>query len=389
MKNEKMIKNAISIKQFIKINALNGMKLHVKTLQKNDNRFNADEKTAFAILELEDGSTETINVSKELIPVIESNTIDVTKLFVGTLHGREIVFCKDEVFLKADNEENTITKIAAKINPVYITKHNSKKLLKQFDIKNSVVNEFVSEIEFKWFHEYEVKHLLALRLLYSDLNAFLKKYNKINTIDTFTYFQEGNKPSFHNSTACKYLYSSFSNFKITREMRRKKIVEKVREWYKEQRFKYNIENELDREIIISNCKLKFGLNEIPEFVHYVSKGIEENANYNIETVKERLENTIKNANYFYESDNDNKSILDKYGKLIYFDNYEFCGLDKISEENHSVLKEFAQDYKSKVAYWLSEYYRIKFNKNIEFEGSLLEKLGFQECSICSNDGVWV
>ena len=97
MKNEKMIKNAISIKQFIKINALNGMKLHVKTLQKNDNRFNADEKTAFAILELEDGSTETINVSKELIPVIESNTIDVTKLFVGTLHGREIVFCTIDI----------------------------------------------------------------------------------------------------------------------------------------------------------------------------------------------------------------------------------------------------------------------------------------------------
>lgn len=272
-------------------------------------------------------------------------------------------------------------------NKVYITKHNSKKLLKQFDIKNSVVNEFVSEIEFKWFHEYEVKHLLALRLLYSNSKAFFKKYNKINTFDTFTYFQEGNKPSFHNSITCKNLYSSFSNFKITPEMRKKGLTEKVRDWYKEQRFKYNIENERDRDIIITNCKLKFGLHETPEFVHYVNKGIEDNANYNIETIKERLENSIKNANSFYESDNEIKLILDQYGKKVYFENNEFFGLENAPTKSHIVLKEFAEIYKSKVAYWLAEYYRIQFNKEIAFEGNLLEKLGFQECSFCNGNTV--
>ncbi len=267
---------------------------------------------------------------------------------------------------------------------VFITTFNSKRILRQFDIENSTLNELITEIEFKWFHEYEVKHLLALKNLYIDINKFLMMYDRIKNQDTLTYFEEGNKPAYHKSLTCQKLNSSFNNFRFTKEMKERKIENEVREWYKEQKKKYNIEIKKDRDIIISNCKLKFKLNELPEFISYDNSGYEKIINYSLEEIKKILNNAISRTNYYYQSNNEIKEILDKFGSLVYLEDYKIKGIEIIPVHSRYIIEDFVRNYKSKVAYWLGEYYRVAFNKNIEFNGQILETIGFQECSMCDN-----
>lgn len=268
----------------------------------------------------------------------------------------------------------------------FITAFNSKRILKRFDIKGSVLNDLITEIEFKWFHEFEVKHLLALKSLYSNIDKFLVTYKKIENQDTLTYFEEGNKPAYHKSIACQRLNSSFNNFEFTKEMKIKGIEMQVREWYKEQKKIYNIEIEKNREIIISNCLLKFKLTEVPLFVNFNNGGYEEIKNYTLEEIKNRLNNVIKNANYYYKNAEKNvQDIIDEFGIKVYLENYVIKGIEAVPVDFHEVIIDFVRNYKSKVAYWLSEYYRITFNKNIEFDSKILEKIGFHECSNCSSE----
>lgn len=267
---------------------------------------------------------------------------------------------------------------------VFITAFNSKRILKQFDIENSKLNELITEVEFKWFHQYEVKHLLALKYLYSDINKFLMMYDRIKNQDTLTYFEEGNKPAYHKSFTCHKLNSSYNNFRFTKEMKERKIENEVREWYKEQKKKYNIEIENDRDIIVSNCKLRFKLNEIPEFISYDNSSYKIIRNYSLVEVKDKLNAAINAANIYYKSNVQITEVLDKYGAQAFLEDNKIKGIEFIPEQSRYIIEEFIRNYKSKVAYWLGEYYRVTFNKNIEFNGEILEMIGFQECSACRN-----
>lgn len=268
---------------------------------------------------------------------------------------------------------------------VFITAFNSKRILKQFDIENSKLNELITEVEFKWFHQYEVKHLLALKYLYSDINKFLMMYDRIKNQDTLTYFEEGNKPAYHKSFTCHKLNSSFNNFRFTKEMKERKIENEVREWYKEQKKKYNIEIENDRDKIISNCKLRFKLNEIPEFISFDNSSYDKISNYSFLEINDKLNVLINEVNDYYNSSTKVKDILDKFGSQVFLEDNKSVGIEKVPKEYHVEINYFLKKFKSKIAYWLGEYYRVAFNKNIEFKASILEEIGFRECSTCKNE----
>ena len=53
-----------------------------------------------------------------------------------------------------------------------------------------------------------------------------------------------------------------------------------------------------------------------------------------------------------------------------------------SDDIKFVLREFEENYKAPLTELLQTYYRIKYNPDLEFEQSVLEKLGFRKCSFC-------
>lgn len=91
--NGDVFENTITVEQFKRNNALKGMKLLVKTLQKDGTKLKKGDKTAFAVLELEDGTAESIAVSRNLIKAIEDKQVP-SDLYVGMLKGTttEVVY---------------------------------------------------------------------------------------------------------------------------------------------------------------------------------------------------------------------------------------------------------------------------------------------------------
>jgi len=88
---ESIFENILPIAKFKEVNNCS-VRLLVKTLTKNGKTLKIGDKTAFAVLTLDDGSAESIAVSRKLIPMIESNSIDASTLYVGTQDDVEIVF---------------------------------------------------------------------------------------------------------------------------------------------------------------------------------------------------------------------------------------------------------------------------------------------------------
>ena len=60
----------------------------------------------------------------------------------------------------------------------YITKFNSKRIIQDLDLKNFDVSGEIFRIEFKWFNNYEIKELLAFKMLFANPEEFFKLYIK-------------------------------------------------------------------------------------------------------------------------------------------------------------------------------------------------------------------
>jgi hypothetical protein len=87
----------------------------------------------------------------------------------------------------------------------YITNSNSKRIVYKLDLENIDVNEEIFHIEFKWFSKYEIKGLLAFKLLFQNPEEFFRKYKPRKAIDTKQYVFEGQASAHHKAEKEKAL----------------------------------------------------------------------------------------------------------------------------------------------------------------------------------------
>ena len=135
--------------------------------------------------------------------------------------------------------------------------------------------------------------------------------------------------------------------------------------------------------------MRFNLSVRPEVVDYNNSGVETVDNLNLEELDKRITELITNANNFYISNLKNKIILDHFGKFAYIYRNKKIPTPNNSgysnEDIWAILKIFDETYKTPIIKLLREYYRIKYNPEIKFEGKLLEQLGFKNCNQCQSD----
>lgn len=269
----------------------------------------------------------------------------------------------------------------------FITNSNAKSIVYNLDVNTIDVEGEIFRIEFKWFSIYEVKGLLAFKLLFEDPEKFFQQYKKRKAIDTKQYIFEGKLPSYHLKPNCERLLSRFHNYKIPDEIKAQgdgKIAE-FRLWFAE-----NMDSlEKDPAFFLERMRMRFNLSVRPEVVDYENSGVETVENLNLEELDKRISELIENANHFYISDLKNTTILNHFGKFAFIyrtrksPNPNNSGYS--DEEIWKVLQKFDNTYKTPIITLLREYYRIKYNPEIKFEGKLLEQLGFQPCNQCEND----
>lgn len=267
----------------------------------------------------------------------------------------------------------------------FITKHNSSKLVFEMDKVDVDINQEIFRIDFIWFGDYEIKEILAFKQLYKDPDNFFKYYKKRKPVDTKTYVYEGKYPAYHKESDCPRLTSSFTNVRIPEEIKKRgdEEIQKFRNWYKEN--SYLLEND-KIDIFLERMRLRFNLERVPEQVDYDNSGVESHESLELDELDLRIERLISNANDFYLRSYKNTTILDNFGKISfiykgkkppYNNNTQYS-----NEEIWEVLKDFEENYKANIKHLLKEYYRIKYNPELEFDGTILDQLGFQKCGYC-------
>ena len=269
----------------------------------------------------------------------------------------------------------------------YITKANAKRLVNNLDISTIDINKEIFKIEFKWFNDYEVRNLLAFRLLFENPIVFFEQYIVRKAVDTKQYIYEGNLPSYHYSSDCGRLRSTFNNFKIPEEIKCQgdnKIAE-FRIWFIE-----NIESlENNPDFFMERMRMRFNLEVRPEAVNYSNSGVNDFYNLNLNELESQITSLIIRANEFYTSSVEIQVILSNFGKISYIyknkksPNHNSTGFSNSAIWN--VLEKFDINFKEPIIQQLREYYRVKYNPEMKFEGELLSQLGYKLCKQCEKE----
>lgn len=271
---------------------------------------------------------------------------------------------------------------------MYITRFNANSVIHNMDIDDNIhfLDREIYKIDFKWFNKLEISTLLSFKHLYKDPAEFFEKYKKRDSSDTKVWVYEGLAPSYHHSLECERLNSDFTNYKIPKEIKVKGdvAIQEFRFWFKSNQHLLETASDL----FFDKLKWKFNLIENPESYFKKNSGIEEKVNLSLDDLEKRIEKIISNANTYYLNNYENKIILNEYGKISYISNQ-----DKLPDNFYNktpypiglvleVLKKFENSFKVPLKFLLNEYYRVKYNPNLKFEGRLLEQLGFKSCTSC-------
>lgn len=282
----------------------------------------------------------------------------------------------------------------------YITKSNANKIISGVDLKAVEFSGILYKRPVYFFNELERNRLLAFYNFYKNPGLFTQKYQKIESKDNFEFLWEGGMPAYHKDNSCEKIHSSFRNFRIPEKIRNQghDAVLKFKKLAKEAN-KNNVLNE-NSAAFMESMRIEFNepyLSEI-EPVKYDNSGQDFIENIRLEELENKIDELFIGVNKFI-CDKD-----DYVHKLItWYDKYTYCAtkglpfpqgahpfdekLGTSEDELRMILKSFENKFKVPIANLLKEYYRIRFNPDLLFEGELLEQLGFKKCSFCFDENL--
>ena len=130
----------------------------------------------------------------------------------------------------------------------------------------------------------------------------------------------------------------------------------------------------------------FGVRISLEEIVKVNSGISSTINWDLGTLQDELNEKIKEAGRYYYKSPKHTKILKQYSKYSFLGNYSeplYSNNTGYSDEKvKELLRDYEENIKKPIINMLYDYYRVKFNPDLEMEGYLLEQLGFRACSHC-------
>lgn len=126
----------------------------------------------------------------------------------------------------------------------------------------------------------------------------------------------------------------------------------------------------------------------PKSIEHSNSGVEIKDNYSLEELEKKIDSLLIAAGKYFNENPKLQDIIRRYQK------WTFLGYvnEKIQNNNtflndkelKSFLKDYDVSFKMPTKTLLEEYYKVKFNPQMEFKDTLLEQLGFKPCSSCYN-----
>ncbi len=305
----------------------------------------------------------------------------------------------------------------------YITKSKYNKIIRSIDcsrmpdLKGSI---YIEPIYF--FSKFEEKKLLYFQLLLRTPERFFEVYQKYPIKkDTYTYVYEYDDayPAYHCDIDCPHLTSDFENYKIPELMqvlfkhksnsensgdsRYQKYIEEFRDWFKNDLDPKLFENDDNQDLFIlklnqrwglsleegaikfSDIKVKWDNSKVKNIENYELKELEKE----LKELEEKIHNIIRDSKIYFRENPDKQEIIKRFQKRTYLAYKDDEILDNNTAFSDAQLKEFLlffdENFKQKIWKLLIEYYKVKFNPELSFEGKLLEQLNFRPCQACHNN----
>ena len=266
-----------------------------------------------------------------------------------------------------------------------------KIITKSIDCKSSDLKGDIYEpMKIYFFSKYEMQQLLAIKyLLENPSKYFTEVYDKIISKDTYTYIYEGNKPSYHSTTDCNFLYSTMINYRIPDDIASKgeKNILRFRRWFKSVEHLLH-ENEMGRtkvDIFAMRLKARWNIETNIKAIISENSGVDKLENIDIKDLQLRINNNIKGAGRYYYESNKNTKILSKFSRISFIGNKKIIyGNDTgySDDEVRIFLIDYNKRFKDPIKRDLIQYYKLKFNPDIKMEGKFLDQIGFKPCSQC-------
>lgn len=276
----------------------------------------------------------------------------------------------------------------------YITVSNSRKIIRNINVEK--FNNIVEPL-YKWkiyfFSPIESARLKGIReLLRNPSNFAINYYQPINIVDTHQFAIPESQPAYHKDNTCEKLNSDFRNVEIPIAIKEKGIseVEKFRDWFKSIKFE-----ELDVKDFVYKLQLKFPyVGEInPRTVEYPNSGTLEKKNYSLTELENEIDNLLRGAGSYFRNNPDLQPLIRRFQKwtfLAYINKDRFVNNSGLNDDEFiNFLNNYEIEFKKPVKELLIEYYRIKFNPEMTFEGTILQQLGFRMCESCLLDNDYV
>ena len=268
---------------------------------------------------------------------------------------------------------------------VYITVANSKRILRKLDLNDLDLTGQVYDKPLFFLNKREEQALLAYKEFMQSPEMFVEDiYQKVKVEDRFMYVYEGDAPCYHQREDCERLNAEFRNFIIPHSIRERgtDCVIRFREWFKENI--YLLDGKKD--VFEMRINAAFGVRISLEEIVKVNSGISSTINWDLGTLQDELNEKIKEAGRYYYKSPMHTKILKQYSKYSFLGNYSEALYSNNTGYSDEKVKELLRDYeeniKKPIINMLYDYYRVKFNPELEMEGSLLEQLGFRACAHC-------
>lgn len=277
----------------------------------------------------------------------------------------------------------------------YLTKSNVNRIMGKADLGKMELKGGIYKRIIYFFNMQERQRLLAYYLLYKNPEEFASIYMKIQNEDTFNFVFEGGISAYHFDSSCTKLVSDFVNFKIPKQIKDagSDIVLEFRSWFREA----EVQNLLikDEERFLAALHLRFikYMPSKPKPVRYKNTGYQAVENISLDELELKINNLLDKANEFRQ---DSNSVIQK--AIIYFEKHTYLArtgkpipndlpnpetmLGIKEEELRLLLIDYENKFKMPVAELLKDYYRVRFNPDLKFEGLLLDQLGLKKCATC-------
>jgi hypothetical protein len=287
----------------------------------------------------------------------------------------------------------------------YITAANYKRIIGKINLKQ--VGDIDLEVYKKpiyFLNKSEVKYLQAMQILLKDPEKFaIEVYKPIINKDTLKYVFESNQQAcYHEDQDCPNLHSVFRNFEIPYE-----IKERVREkatndgkteseifFLEEQQIKifrrWFIENficfKTDPEEFLRRLDIRWNVQRNVLEIERVSSGIESIDNLNLVDLENEIDKVLREAGRYFTENKDKQDLIRRFQKLTFIayqkGAIEINDTELSDDELRKFLIEYDTKFKMPIKSLLVQYYRIKYNSELSFDGLLLDRLNFKSCSNC-------